>query len=123
MGLGWRMSVDDLAERALLRGGGMEGQNLANGLAHLVVGGEADAGAFAHAAALELEAEFEKEELFEDEAPVRGCGRALQLRERCAFGRKMNFAQRGFATGQVEAGKHRLRQALGHVAAHASQAD
>ena len=66
---------DDFAQGALLRRRGMEGQHLADGFADLVGGGEADAGALAHAAALEFEAQFEKEQLFKDEAAMSGCGR------------------------------------------------
>ena len=68
---------DNLAQRALLRGGGMEGQHLADRLAHLVGGRKGDAGAFAHAAALEFQAQLEKEQLFKDQAAVRRRGRTL----------------------------------------------
>ena len=74
--------------------------------------------ALPHAAALEFEAELEEEELFEDEAAMGGRGKALQLGEGRAFGRKVDFAQRGFAVGKIEPREHRLRQALGHGAAH-----
>ncbi len=90
---------DDFAERPLLRGRGMEGKHLADGFAHLVVGGEGDALALFHAPALELEAQLEKEEFFEDEPAVRGSREALQLRKRRAFKREMNFAERSFAAG------------------------
>ena len=75
---------DDLAEDALLRGGGMEGEHMLDGLAHGWAGGEGCADALPHAAALEREAEFEVEELLEDEPPVRGGGGTHQLDHRCA---------------------------------------
>ena len=86
-GAGLAHVADDFAERPLLRGRGMEGKHLANGLAHLVVGGEGDAVALFHAAALEFETEFEEEELLEDQAAMSRGGEALQLRERRAFKR------------------------------------
>ena len=70
-GLGAAHVGDDLAEDALLRGGGMEGQDLLDGFADGWAGGEGGADALAHTAAFEFEAEFEVEELFEDEALVR----------------------------------------------------
>ena len=96
----------------------MEGKHLADGFAHLVVGGEGDALALLHAPALEFEAQLEKEQLLEDEpAMSRGRG-ALQLRKRRAFKREMHFAQRSFALGEAETVEHRLRQAIGHRSAH-----
>ena len=50
--------------------------------ADLLVGCEGDAGALAGLAALDFEAEFQEEELFEDEAAVRGRARALELGQR-----------------------------------------
>ncbi len=71
----------NLAKRAFLRGGWMERQHLADGLAYLVIRSKADARSLAHAAALELEAQFEEEQLFEDKASVGWSCRALQLRQ------------------------------------------
>ena len=88
---------DDFAEGAFLRRGGMEGQHFADGFADFVGGGERDAGALAHAAAFQLEAQFEEEQFFKDQAAMGGGAGGLQLRERCAFGGKVHFAQCGFA--------------------------
>src|SRR6185437_14427088 len=107
----------NLAQRALLCGGGMKGKHLADGFADAVVGGEGNAGPFAHAAALELEAEFEEEQLFEDETAVRGSGEALQLREWRAFQREMSFAERGFSPREIEALQNRKGKTLGNAAA------
>ncbi len=70
-GAGLAHVADNFAEGTLLRGGGVKGQDLAMGFANFVGGGEADPGAFAHAAALELEAEFKKEQFFKDKAAMR----------------------------------------------------
>ena len=78
-GLGLAHVGDDFAEDAFLGGGGMEGEDLLEGFADFVVGGEGCAGALAHAAAFEFEAEFEVEEFFEDEALVRGGGGRHEL--------------------------------------------
>ena len=74
-GLGRAHVGDDFAEHAFLCGGGVEGEDLLEGFADVVAGGEGGAGALAHAAAFEFEAELEVEELFEDEALVRGGAR------------------------------------------------
>ena len=91
---------------------------LADRLADLVGGRKTDAGALPHAAALELQAQLQKEQLFKDQPPVgSGCG-GLQLGKIGPFGRKMNLAQRSLAVGQVEPGQHLPRQALRHRAAY-----
>ena len=117
-GAGLAHVCHDLAERSLLRSGGVKGQDLANGLAHFVVGGEADAGTLSHAAPLEFEAEFEKEQLFKDEPPVGRGGGTLKLRQRSAFGWIMDLAQRCFASWKVETGEHGCGQALRNCSAH-----
>ena len=61
---------DDFAEDAFLCGGRLEGEDLLEGFANFVVGGEGGSGAIAEFAAFQFEAEFEVEELFEDEAAV-----------------------------------------------------
>ena len=97
----------------------MEGKHLANGLAHLVVGGEGDALALLHAPPFELESQLKKEQLFKNEpAMSRGRG-TLQLSERRALKREVNFVERSFAAGQAETVEHGLRQAIGHCSAHA----
>ncbi len=78
-GVGLAHVGDDFAKGALLRGGGMERQDFADGFADFVGGGEADAVAFAHAAALELEAEFEEEQFLKDEAAMGGRRCRLQF--------------------------------------------
>ncbi len=119
MGLGARMSVDDLAEGALLRCGGMKGQHFADGFADFVVGLERDSGALAHATAFQLQAQLEEEQFFEDESAMCRCRPGLQLRQRCSFRGKVHFSQRGFTVRQIESTEHRLGQALRHVPAHA----
>jgi hypothetical protein len=109
---------NDFAEGAFLCGCGVERQHLADGLAHLVGGGEGDAGALAHAAALEFETKLEEEQLLEDEAAMSRRAECLQLCHRGAFRRKVDLAQGSFAVGQVEARKHRCRKALRDNAAH-----
>ena len=73
-GVGQAHVGNDLAEGTLLGGGGMKRQHFADGFADLVGSGEGDAGAVAHAAALELQPQFEKEQLLENQAAVRGGG-------------------------------------------------
>lgn len=65
---------DDFAESALLRRGGVKGQNLSNGFADSVIGLEGEARAFLHAASLEFESAFQVEEFFKNEALVRRRG-------------------------------------------------
>ena len=69
-GLGAGHVGDDFGEHAFLRGGGVEGEDLLEGGADFGRGGEAGAGALAHATAFELEAQLQVPELFEDEAAV-----------------------------------------------------
>ncbi len=90
----------------------MEGQDLFDGLAHGGAGGEGGAEALAHAAALEFEAEFEIEELFKDEALVRGGGGGHQLdHRRSRFGEVDGFEgleARGKMKAMEERGGERL---------------
>ena len=102
-GLGAAHVGDDLAEDAFLRGGGMEGQDLLDGLADGGAGGEGGADALAHAAAFEFEAEFEVEEFFEDEAAVRRGGGGHQVEHGRAGLGEVDGAERGDARGKVEA--------------------
>ena len=60
----------DLSEDPLLGGGGMEREHLLDCFAYVIVGRKRCADALAHAAALQLEAEFKVEELFEYEAAM-----------------------------------------------------
>ena len=59
-GIGRTHVGHDFAKGALLCGGGMKRQDLADGAADLVAGLEGDAGTFAHAAALQFKAELEE---------------------------------------------------------------
>jgi hypothetical protein len=108
-GLGAAHVGDDLPEDAFLRGGGMEGEDLLDGFAHGGAGGEGGANALAHAAALEFEAEFEVEELLEDEAAVRGGGGGHQLEHgRAGFGEVdglEGFEARGKAEASIAGGR------------------
>ena len=115
------MSCHDLAERALLRRGGMKGQHFANGFTDFVVGRERNSGALAHAAAFQLQAQLEEEQFFKDEAAMCRCRPGLQLRQRSSFRGKVHLTQRGFAVRQIESTDHRRGQALRYVAAHAVQ--
>ena len=72
----------------------------------LVAGGEGGADALAHAAAFEFEAEFEVEELFEDEALVRGRGGGHELDHGGAGFGEVDGAEGFEAGGEVEAGEH-----------------
>ena len=117
-GVGLAHVGDNLAQRPLLRPGGMKRQHLAQRFAHLVGGRKADAGALPHAAALQFQAQLQKEELLEDQPPVGRRRPALQLGKGRALGRKMRLAERHFAAGQIQPREHRLRQAFGHQAAH-----
>ena len=108
---------DDLAQSTLLRGRRMKGQHLAKRFAHLVGGGEGDAGALAQAAALELQAELEEEQLLEDEAAVSRGRVGLELGEGGAFRRVVNLAQSSFAIGKIESVEQGCGQVLGHGAA------
>src|SRR6202012_3503772 len=78
--------VHDFAEDAFLRGGGLEGKDLFECGPDLIVGSEGGPVTFAEAAAFELEAELEVEELFKDEAAVRGGARGHELRHGGAGG-------------------------------------
>ena len=118
-GVGLLHVGDDFAQGAFLRGGGVEGEDLADGFADLVAGLEGDAGALAEAAAFELEAEFEEEELFEDEAAVGGGGPVLELGHGCAFGREVHFGRARIRDRADRGAKHGGGQALGDGAAHA----
>ena len=99
----------------------MKGQNLAQRLAHLVVGGEGDALARFHLPALQLQPQLQKKELFEDQPSVRRRGEALQLGKRSAFGGEVRLAQRGLAVGQRKPIQNRLRQAFRRRAAQPFQ--
>src|SRR5205823_1947810 len=97
----------DLREDTLLRGGGLKWQHLLQGLADVRTGDEGGAGALAHLAALEGEAELEVEELFEDEAAVGGRGGGHQLGHGRAGLREMGRAECRRPPGKAEAGEHR----------------
>ncbi len=102
-GLGAAHVGDDLAEDALLGRCGLEGKDLLEGFADLVVGGAGCSGALAETAALEFEAKLEVEELLEDEAAVRGCARGHEFGDGGAGGREVEVAEGVHAGGEAEA--------------------
>ena len=108
MGLGARISVTISPRVRFCAAVGWNGRTSRMALADFVVGRKCDSGAFAHAAAFQLKAQLEEEQLFKDQAAMSRRCPGLQLRERSAFRRKVHFAQRGFAIGHVEPGEHRL---------------
>jgi hypothetical protein len=89
-----------------LRGGRMKRQDLADGLANLVIGLEGDPSPFAHTTAFKFEAQFEEKQFFENQAAVRRRGPGLQLCKRCSFRGEVHFTERGFAIRHVEPGDH-----------------
>jgi dihydroxyacetone kinase len=82
----------------------MKWEDLLDGIADVGAGGEGGPDALAHAAALEFEAEFEVEELFEDEALVRGGDGGHQVSHGRAGFREVDGAEGGEAGGEFEAG-------------------
>jgi len=105
-GAGLAHVFDDFAEDALLCGGGAEGKDLLDGGADVCIGGEGDALAVAQAFALEFEAEFEVEELLEDEALLGGGAEALQVGEQRSGGWEVGVAQGLEAGWEAEAAQH-----------------
>ena len=75
--------ADDLAKDPLLRGRGLEGQNLLQRFPHVLVGGEGRALALAQPPAFQLQTEFQVPELFKDQPAMRGRHGGLQVGERC----------------------------------------
>ena len=70
--------VGNFLQHAFLGGGRMEWQDVFQRLADARVDAEADSRQAAHAAALQLQTQFEKEQLLEDETEVRRSARRLQ---------------------------------------------
>ena len=110
-GLGAAHVGDDFAEDAFLRGGGFEGEDLFEGFADLVVGDEGGAVAVAEPAAFEFEAEFEVEELFEDEAAVGGGAGGHEVGHGGAGGGEVEGAEGVHAGGDGR----RAAEAVGRV--------
>jgi len=102
-GFGGAHVGDDFAEDSFLRGGGFEGENLFEGFADVVVCGEGGADAVAELAAFEFEAELKVEELFEDEAAVRGGAGGHELGHGGASGREVEVTEGVHAAGELEA--------------------
>ncbi len=83
--------------------GGVEGQDLLEGLAYSRAGGEGGSDTIAHTSAFQFQAEFEVEEFLEDEALVRGCGGGHQLQHRRAGFGEVYGLQCGQSRREVEA--------------------
>ena len=109
----------DFAQRALLRGGGMEGQDLADGFADFVGWRSKPMPA---RSLMRRRFSSRPSSRKKSSSKIRrrwaGVDGALQLGKGRAFGREMDLAQSGFAVGQIEAGQHLAWQALGNGAAH-----
>ena len=93
-----------------MRRGGVEGEDLLEGAADGVICKESGAFPLAKAAALELEAELEEEELFKDEAAVSGGGGGDEIEHVGAGLGKVDLAEGGETRREIEAGEEGLRE-------------
>ena len=107
MGLGSRMSATISPSARFCAAVGWKGSTSRMASRTLSLVAKRDAAALFHAPALQLEAQLQKEQLFKDEPAMGRSRAALQLGERRAFRRKVDFAQRGFAAGKTEPLEHR----------------
>ena len=103
MGRGAAHVGDDLGQDALLGGGGVEGEDLLEGAADLVVGEEGGAFALAEFFSFEFEAEFQVEELLEDEAAVGGGAGGHEVRHGGSGFGEVDGAE-GFEAGRAGRG-------------------
>ncbi len=83
--------------------------------AHAVVDGEGDAGLRAHLAALQLQPELKKEQLFENQADVRRGTRLLQPDEALADLGPMRLPEGTSAIDELHAPTHGRRNRIGKV--------
>ena len=122
MGLGLAHVGHNLAQRPLLRRGGMKRQHLADRLAHLVGGGKADARRAPSCAGASVPAPVP-----ERTAPRRSAAGGPGWTQLCNWakgvpsGGKCTSRSAVSRSGRVEPLQHRARQALRHRAAHAFQ--
>ena len=93
-------------EHALLRGGGMKGQNLLDRRANRLVETKSNSGLCFLLAALQFQSQFDEEQFLEDHADVRRSARGLQIPQALASIRPMDLAERLVRRHQ--------RQALAH---------
>jgi len=120
-GLGAAHVGGDFAENAFLGGGGVEGEDLFEGTANGLICNERGTLSIAKTAALEFEAELEKEELLKDEAAMGGGGRGDEVEHgRARFG-EVNGAEGGKAGWEVEASEEGLRKGFEHLGCQRSR--
>ncbi len=112
MGRGSRMSSAISLMTRFCALGGLEGQHGFDALAHLVGDFESDAGQGAGLGALQREAAFEPEELFEDQAELRRGAEGVEQAE-VGIGRgEVHVADGSGAAGQFEAAAKGLGQEI-----------
>ncbi len=101
-------------EHALLRRGGMEGQNLLDGFARPVVQLERDSGLRLLLAAFEFESQLQKEKFFKDQPDVRRGAGSLQVLKALAGIGPVDLAQgvprRDQAQVLAHGGRYRIRE-------------
>jgi hypothetical protein len=102
--------VRDLLDDALLRPGGLEGQHGLDAFAHAGADFEGDAGQRAGLAALQRHAALQPEELFENEAELRGRAESVEQAEVGIGRRKVNLPEGGPEVGHFEALAQILRE-------------
>ena len=110
------MSATISPKRVLLRLGGVEGQHLAQRRAHRIIGFEGNALPLAKFLPLQLQAQFEVEELFENQPLLRRRSPGLELAHRGSRLGKVRPAQCVFAAGQLQTAAQRLGQGFGDAA-------
>ena len=105
--------LGDFLEDPFLGGGGMKRQNFLDGLAHAIIGAKSDASFGLLLTPLELQAEFDEEQFFEDQTDVRGRAAGLQVREAFASFGPMHFpeglARRNQSQALAHGGRNRFR--------------
>ena len=99
----------------------MKRQNALHGSTYAVVDLEGDAGLRAHLAALELQTEFQEEQLFEDEPDVRRRARRLQLGQALADLGPVRLPEGASAIDQPHASADHGRDRVGNVGSEALQ--
>ena len=106
------MSATISPSAVLLRLGGVEGQHLAQRRTHLGIGFEGNPLPLAEFFPLQLQAQFEEEELFEDQSLLRRCSPGLKLAHRGSRLGEVRPAQSIFAAGQLQTAAKGLGEGL-----------
>ena len=94
MGEGFLHVGGDFFQHPLLRRRGMERQNLLDGIAHVFVQPESDAGLRFLLAAFQFESQLDEKQFFKDQPDVRGGARRLQVLQALAGIRPVDSPKR-----------------------------